>query len=153
MEFFLKILVICAVLPSSTCQSMEMAIIPSDLNYDYQHQDYQPTPIQTQIKEYRQIYDGILEEHSENPYQTHAPRLFNKLQNAFRLTRKYIQDKRVIDPEGKEQDQALYLSYLDTLYKAASKLNEDKEMTPLHFERPQCALCSYRHSVQLLRCR
>jgi hypothetical protein len=148
-NIFCRVLLICINLISlSVCYSAETSKNPCPLS-SYTNHGYQHTSIQKQIEEYRHIYDEILQENSSDPYQTHSPRFFEKLQNAFRLTRQYILGSEVWDPDGNKQEQNIYLTYLKTLYNAACKLNKNKEMTPRYFERVNllCALIGtqYRH--------
>lgn len=143
MKFLLKFTMYYAVLFSFICHSADSA------TYSLPNQAFQPVSIRNQIVEYREIYDEILRKNPKNPHQEHAPRLFEKLKNAFILTKKYIEDNKVLNQDGQEQDQGLYLDYLDTLYKAAHELNEKGEMTPVHFERLNviCALIGSEYRI------
>lgn len=149
-HFFKNLMVFALSMSASICHSAEGDPLESLSQVSSsQIQDYEYIGAREQIKEDQEIYDEILRKNPKNPYHTHSNRLFDKLKNAFMLVRKYIQDAEVIIPNGTKQDQKVYLGYLDTLYKAACKINEDQAMTPLHFEDINllCALIGtkYRH--------
>ncbi len=144
MKFSLNLLIVYALF---TCGLKSLATEFTSQE-SYFTEDFQPVSIKRQIEEYRFIYDEILRQNPKNPHLHHSPRFFAKLQNAFKLIRKYIQSKTVIDENGQNIDQDTHLKYLDTLYQVAVKLNEQREISPVIFERLNsiCALIGSAYS-------